>query len=241
MCPRKFEKIYVLKEKPSTTSWQAQRGIDVHQFFSEFYSNITFDKDGFCVNDKFLQSWIDKVPEETLPFIKNFLDFETQRWKTCVELRPDNPKSLFVPLLREAKYFSETIQRVVIIDRLDLRTDGNYTLVEYKTEAYSDKSWKRTELRREMAFEKSVIENCKEFTDKFKGKIVDFVVYYPRSNDAWVENFKTISINAMERCVEKVYNEYINPGYYPCNVEYHCAFCDFSKECPMDFTTELRV
>ena len=145
-------------------------------------------------------------------------------------------------MLREAKFFSESLQRVVIIDRLDLRTDNDYTLVEYKTEAYSEKSWKRTELRRELAFEKSVLENCPDFTKNFKGKIKDFVVYYPKSNDAWVENFNGRSVSAMEKCVERVYENYINPGFYPCDVQYHCSFCEFAKlDCPMTFTKELKV
>ena len=241
MCPAKFYHSYILKEKPSFTSWQAKRGIDVHDFCNKFYDNITFDEHGFCIDDNFLQFYIEKVAEETVPFIKNFLDFEAQRWLTCKELLPTNPKKLFIPLLRETKFVSKAIERVTIIDRLDLRLDGNYTLVEYKTEKFDPKSWKNTERRREICFEKSVPESIPEFRRDFPGQILDFVYYFPRSNDVFCELFNKRSITAMEKCVDKIQNDYILPGFFPCNVEYHCAFCEFSKDCPMTFDKELKV
>jgi len=237
-CPRRFKYNYLDKLKPAETSPQAQRGIDVHNFCNEFYDHIDFHNKHFDIDINFLGPWMESCSDEAKLCIQNFIDFEYRRWNICRSLYPVNPKKLFIPLLRESKFVSEKLQQVTIIDRLDQRLDGNYTLVEYKSERFQDKDWKKTEFRREMALEKSTLETSPEFTKKFPNDIVDFVVYFPRSNDIMMEKFNWRSMKAMQNAIEKM-RRAIDLGSFPCNVEYHCRFCNFSLGiCNMEFETK---
>lgn len=239
-CPRKFQELYVLKHKPTNPpSWQAQRGLEFHDFANHFFEHIKLLDGQLFIDDNFLQGYKEKCIPQTLPYIDNFISFELDRWEICKGLLPSHPEKLYMPLLREAKYFSEKLERVVIIDRLDLRPDGNYTLVEYKTEKFPEKDWKRTELRREMCFEKSVPEGSPEFTNTFKNDIVDFVIYFPVTNDVMVEKYNYRSINAMEKVVNEI-RETVKLGKYKCEVCYHCQYCDLAQDCPMTFEAILR-
>ncbi len=167
--------------------------------------------------------------------IDNFIEFEQNRWNICKELCPKNPKKYFIPLCRETKFVSEKLQQITIIDRLDLRKDGNYTLVEIKTERFQNKGWKNTEFRREMMFEKTTCESSPEFQNRFPKNIVDFVIYFPRSNDLMIESFNWRTASALKKALEKMRAD-IDNSYYPCNVEYHCRFCNFTLTCPMEMS-----
>jgi hypothetical protein len=240
-CPRKFEQLYVLKNKPTNPpTWQMQRGLEFHDFANHFFEHIKIIDGGLFIDDIWLEAYKSKCIHQTLPYIDNFISFELDRWEICKGLLPSNPTHLYTPLLREAKIVSDKLERITIIDRLDMRPDGNYTLVEYKTEKFPVKDWKRTELRREMCFERSVPEQSPEFTKSFKGDIVDFVVYFPVTNDVMVEKFNWRSINAMEKAVENIRTHVANK-YYPCEVCFHCQYCDISKDCPMTFEGKLRI
>jgi hypothetical protein len=232
MCPKKFEFGYVQKIK-TETSPQAQRGIDVHRFCNEFYDNIAFIDDSYIVNPDFKENFLSKCSIEACEQIENFLQFEQRRWEICKSLEPSNPKKYFIPLLRESKLVSDKLEQVTILDRMDLRTDGNYTIVEIKTEKFNPKGWKQTEFRRELMFEKITAETSPEFQKNFNGDIVDFVVYFPRSNDVFTENFNSRTASALSRCLEKM-RENIKVGTYECNVDYHCRFCWFSNKCNME-------
>lgn len=235
-CPAKFRNIYVDKCK-TEKSKQAFRGIEVHDFCNHFYDegNLTFKNNHFEVKPEFLESYFKICQEETKQQINNFIRFESKRWDVCRSLCPKNPKKLFIPLCREGKFVSDTLQQITIVDRLDLRLDKNYTLVEYKTERFQDKEWKKTEFRREMMFEKSTCEASPEFQKLFPNDIVDFVILFPRSNDILMEGFNWRTASALKKSLERMRMD-IDNEYYPCNVEYHCRFCDFSLGCPMELS-----
>jgi len=239
MCPKKFEYIYIDKIRPETSE-AAQRGIEVHEFCNLFYDNITFVDEEFVVNPNFLDKWYTESLPESVEMFKTFQVFERERWQICKEMRPNDPQSLFIPLLREKKYFSDKLNQVTIIDRLDLRPDGNYTLVEIKTGRYNPKPWKLTELRRELTFEKRTAETTPEFYENFPNKIVDFVVFYPRSADILNESFNMRTQKALEKVLVRMRHD-IKLGRYPCNVQYHCRFCNFPLVCSMDHERKLRV
>jgi hypothetical protein len=233
-CPAKFKYIYIDKCRPETSP-QAQRGIEVHDFCNHFYDNISFKNGDVIVDRDFLEPYLEMCMEETKEQINNFIEFEQQRWRICRSLCPKNPRKLFLPLLREEKFVSEKLQQVTIVDRMDQRLDGNYTLVEYKSERFQEKEWKKTEFRREMMFEKITCETTPDFQARFPYNIVEFVVYFPRSNDVMMENFNYRTASALKKSIERM-RIAIENSYYPCNVEYHCRFCAFSLGlCPMEF------
>jgi hypothetical protein len=231
-CPKKFFHLYIEKQK-SSTSPQAQRGIEVHNFCNLFYDNLHFHNGNFTVEPEFLNPYLEMCLEDTKSYIQNFIDFEHQRWQACRTLCPKNPKKLFIPLLREEKLVSDKLQQVTIVDRLDQKLDGNYTLVEYKTEKFQPKEWKKTEFRREMMFEKTTCEASEAFQKRFPNNITDFVVYFPRSNDVMIEAFNFRTASALKKSIERMRMD-IENSYFPCNVEYHCRFCPFSLSCNME-------
>lgn len=235
-CPRKFQYLYVDKLERGITSPEAQRGIEVHDFINHFYDNLTFCGSQFGVNVEFYEPYVEICLPDAKTQINNFIDFEQERWNICKQLCPKNPKKLFIPLCREEKFSSEKLQQITIIDRLDARADGNYTLVEVKTEKFQNKGWKNTEFRREMMFEKTTSEASPEFQKRFPNDIVDFVIYFPRSNDVMMESFNWRTASALKKALEKMRMD-IENSYYPCNVEYHCRFCNFNLGiCPMEMS-----
>lgn len=233
-CPRKFQHLYIEKQK-TETSPQAQRGIDVHRFCQEFFDNLHFRNGDFSLNPDFIEPFLEVCQPDAKDQIENFINFERQHWQICKSLYPKNPKKLFIPLVREEKFVSDSLMQVTIVDRLDLRIDGNYTLVEYKTERFQPKEWKKTEFRREMMFEKSTCEASKTFQERFPNSITDFVILFPRSNDIMTEGFNWRTASALKKAIEKMRID-IENAHYPCNVEYHCRFCNFSLTC--DFEME---
>lgn len=237
MCPKKFDFNYVQKIRSETT-WQMQRGIDVHQFCNEFYDNLMFTNGTYAVNPDFVEAFFKQCSPDAIEQINNFMLFEHSRWEICKSLCPKNPKKLFIPLLREGKFVSDKLEQVTILDRLDARTDGNYTLVEIKTERFQPKGWKQTEFRREMMFEKLTAEASPEFQKNFPNDILDFVVYFPRSNDIFAESFNWRTASALKKSLEKMREDIKNKNY-SCNVEYHCRFCYYNSLC--DFTFDRNV
>ncbi len=238
MCPKRFDFGYIQKIRSETT-WQMQRGLDVHDFINRYYDNLIFTNGTFAVNPEFIEDFFKHCSPDAIDQINNFMLFEQSRWEICKSLCSKNPKKLFIPLLREEKFFSNSLEQVTILDRLDLRTDGNYTLVEIKTERFNPKGWKETEFRREMMFEKLTAESSPEFQKRFPKDIVDFVVYFPRGNDIFAEPFGWRTASALKKQVEKM-REAIVKNDYPCNVAYACRFCYYNSLCSFTFDTELK-
>jgi hypothetical protein len=239
-CPHHFHEEYVLKNKPTIKSDAMQCGIEFHDFANRFFDHIKFIEGTLFIDDNFLQGFKERCVPQCLSYIDNFISFELDRWEICKNLLPTNPTKIYMPLLREAKFVSDKLERLTIIDRLDLRMDGNYTLVEYKTGKFADKDWKKTELRREMCFERSVPEVCPEFYKKYPADIKDFVVYFPQKNDTIIETFNGRSISAMEKAVEKI-REAMRTNSYPYEVNFLCRYCWLSPSCPMLFEGQVRV
>lgn len=232
-CPKKFEYRHIDRLKGEKSDAML-RGSEVHEFCAEFYDHLKFTNEHFTINENFVEDFLESCLEQSIPYIKNFINFERDRWKVCKNLYPKDPKKYFFPLLREEKFVSDTLEQVTILDRLDLRLDGNYTLIEIKTSKFSDKPWKKTELRREMAFEKNTAEASPEFQKNFPNDIMNFVIYFPRSNDVMMENFHWQTFRALDKALEKM-RWHIAQNKFPCNVRYHCRYCEFNRVCDMEF------
>lgn len=228
VCPKLYQFLYVDKIRPPITKY-AQRGIDFHQFCSDFYDYAFVTGSDMFIDKTWLEEQKTISTEMVWPFIENFLSFEEHRWQICVENKPDNPAYYFYPIMREKKLTNLGLEMVGIVDRVDHNFDNEtYTVVDYKTEKYDMRSWKKTEHRREMAFYKKLLE----MTSNVDGEITHFTIYYPRSNDVWCEKFSHRTISALERNMERVKTE-IRAERFPCKVSYYCRYCDANKMCPM--------
>jgi len=232
-CPHLYKFLYVDRISIDFTSPAAQRGTDVHQFCYDFYDHVGYlygKESKLEIEGIWLDRTLNNATDEARPYMENFVKFEKERWNICVESMPNNPWKYFMPVLREKKISNLGLKIRGIIDRVDLNFDDKtYTVVDYKTEAYSEKSWKRTEKRREMAFYKTLVETSGLIT----GEVTHFCIMYPRSNDVWVERFSNRTLNALERCEVKVRSR-IEAEDFPCKVGIYCRWCDCSSICPME-------
>ena len=226
-CPQRYKLLYIDKV-PTETSEAAQRGLDLHAFAGAFYDHISTGSDGELIID---QTYVDEARsnaiEDAQKYITNFLDFEKKRWEVCKEY-PD-PLKYFIPVIREKKIENLGLGLVGIVDRVDRKFNGNYVVVEIKTGKYDERGWKRTELRQELAFYKILVESS-GLIDK---PIEDFCVFYPRTNDVWIEPFDGRTIAAFKRNLEKV-REGIARGDFHCNVSLFCRFCEVVRACPFE-------
>ncbi len=228
-CPRLYKFIYIDKIAPDIKSPAAQRGIDFHDFACNYYEHLEIVGDQLCIDPVWMDEQMIVATAEVRPYLHNFLEFEQRRWKLCLEKKPNTPAKFYMPVLKEKKIVNLGLEIIGIIDRLDLNFDEkSYTICDYKTEVYSRKPWKMTEHRREMSFYKKLVET----SGLVQFPVIDFCIYYPHSNDVWVESFKKITLNALERKLEDVRTE-ISAGRYPCNVSIFCRYCDFGMTCDM--------
>jgi len=226
-CPRLYRFIYIDKVSVFVTSPAAQRGIDVHQFCYDFYDHVTIDGQERTVDQQWIDETLSYATDEARPYMLNFIEFEKGHWQICLDAKPEDPGKYYMPVLREKKITNLGLSMRGIIDRVDLNFDGKtYTAIDYKTEMYSTKSWKRTEHRREMAFYKILAET----SGLLNGPVTHFCIYYPRSNDVWTEKFSKRTTSALERCQAKV-RARIAAGDFPASVGIFCRWCDCSKIC----------
>ena len=231
-CPRLYKYLYIDKISVEITSPAAQRGIDVHKFCCDFYDYVTVTPEEFIIDKDWLEKELTSATEEALPYMKNFLKFEEERWKICKQHCPENPGKYFIPVLKEKKIVNWGLGMRGIVDRVDLNFDDKtYTVVDYKTETYSEKMWKRTEHRREMAFYKVLLES----SGLIEGEVTHFCIYYPKSNDVWVEPFNKRTLNALDRAIEKVRNKIASKDF-PVKVGAFCRWCSMNTIC--DFGEE---
>jgi CRISPR/Cas system-associated exonuclease Cas4 (RecB family) len=211
-----------------SVSPEAQRGIDVHDFCMQFYDHVTVSGSKFEVDEGWLEKQLLGASEVARPFIENFVKFEEDRWRLCVQnVKNGKVKRYFLPVLREQKIVNLGLEITGVIDRVDLNFDGKtYTVVEYKTEKFDQRGWKLTEHRREMAFYKMLLEN----SNCLKGEVTHFCIYYPRSNEVWVEKFDPRTISSLKKTLSDVRRK-IERGEFPCKVSYYCRYCEVNSYC----------
>ncbi len=228
ICPKLYKFLYIDRLERRTTSPEALRGTNVHEFCFNFYDNlIGSESKEFKINKQWLDEQLTLASENERPYLKNFVEFEEKRWKICVEQHPKNPELFFYPLLRERKIVNLGLEISGIIDRLDLNFDlKTYTVVDYKTEKFDQRPWKLTEHRREMAFYKMLVET----SGLLKGEVTHFSIYYPRSNDVWAEKFSFRTINALREKMRDV-REKITAGIFPTNISFFCRYCNANLIC----------
>ncbi len=202
----------------------------MHQFCFDFYDHIDISGSNFFVEKKWLDEQLLILTEEARPFVENFIEFEKERWKVCVEHSKEELQKYFFPVLREEKITNLGIEMVGIVDRVDLNFDNKtYTVIDYKTEKFDNRSWKLTEHRREMAFYKLLIES----SNILKGEVTHFCIYYPRSNDVWSEKFNTRTLNSLRDKLKEV-RQKIASKDFPVSVSPFCRWCECCLICEME-------
>jgi CRISPR/Cas system-associated exonuclease Cas4 (RecB family) len=124
-CPYAFKLAYIDKLIPIRTRAYS-RGNYLHYAFYYFFDNF-YIKDG-VVYPKF------KVRDEFSSEFNFFLKFENKRYK---KLCSEGKEAYFKPVLREEDIANNKLAIHGIIDRIDRVGDGEFEIVDYKTNSSS--------------------------------------------------------------------------------------------------------
>lgn len=130
-------------------------------------------------------------------------------------------------------YGTIPVQFVGIIDRVFEATDGGLLLFELKTGKWKDA--KTTEMRKEMAYYKFLIDNADPDYLKERGinRPVTHWGWRYSAADYWhSEKVKTISERSMMKRVKDLIVMYLDNHFPPTKDDFKCSYCSMIELCP---------
>jgi hypothetical protein len=130
-------------------------------------------------------------------------------------------------------YGTIPVQFVGIIDRVFEATDGGLLLFELKTGKWKDA--KTTEMRKEMAYYKFLIDNADPDYLKERGinRPVTHWGWRYSAADYWhSEKVKSISERAMMKRVKDLIKMYLDNEFPPTKQDFKCSWCSMIELCP---------
>ena len=246
-CPKRYEFQYVEK-RPIETTEVMIKGSIIHNareaFFNEFdvkkAENLSHEElVNYCMSlhpiddysemyeamsifeaNRFLEAAEEEATDDFLPVINEaMLDAR-------ITIRQDeNPK---YPLSRDY-----TVHLQGIIDRM-FKEGDRYIPMELKTGGWKD--WKKTMMRKEMAFYKILFENTPDEELRALGVDPEIPIshwgwYYPAANYVYVEDAKKSSMTAVRKGIAEMIHSY-ETGIFP--TKYFaktCSNCSFFGIC----------
>ena len=164
------------------------------------------------------------------------MEFENAR----MSLNPDSP----LPLANEVRidvkidvdvegYGTIPVQFVGIIDRVFEAPGGGLMLFELKTGKWQ--SAKTTEMRKEMAYYKFLIDNAdpEYLQERGINRPVTHWGWRYSAADYWAsEKVKPISERAMMNRVRGLIKMYLDNHFPPTKDDFKCSYCDLIELCP---------
>ena len=246
-CPKRYEFQYVEK-RPIETTEVMIKGSIIHNareaFFNEFdvkkAENLSHEElVNYCMSlhpiddysemyeamsifeaNRFLEAAEEEATDDFIPVINEaMLDAR-------ITIRQDeNPK---YPLSRDY-----TVHLQGIIDRM-FKEGDRYIPMELKTGNWKD--WKKTMMRKEMAFYKILFENTPDEELRALGVDPEIPIshwgwYYPAANYVYVEDAKKSSMTAVRKGIAEMIHSY-ETGIFP--TKYFaktCSNCSFFGIC----------
>ena len=130
-------------------------------------------------------------------------------------------------------YGTIPVQFVGIIDRVFEATDGGLLLFELKTGKWKDA--KTTEMRKEMAYYKFLIDNADPDYLKQRGinRPVTHWGWRYSAADYWhSEKVKAVSERAMMKRVKDLIKMYLDNHFPPTTQDFKCSYCSMIELCP---------
>ncbi len=130
-------------------------------------------------------------------------------------------------------YGTIPVQFVGIIDRVFEATDGGLLLFELKTGKWKDA--KTTEMRKEMAYYKFLIDNADADYLKERGinRPVTHWGWRYSAADYWhSEKVKSISERSMMKRVKDLIKMYLDNHFPPTKDDFKCSYCSMIELCP---------
>lgn len=244
-CPKKYEFGYI-QRKPQDTSEAMHNGTLVHNALEDFYNVFDIKKAETMDMKEVTEYMFSLFPIDNMSEMYETLSInEAQRFMVAKE---DGTLEEFLPVINEITLDAEiTINRADypklplkrdyvihlqgIIDRMFVDKNG-YIPMELKTGQW--KEYKKTMMRKEMAYYKLLFDNCPIEQLEAIGinrdkQVTHWGWRYPASNHIYVEEQKKSSHKAVMRSIVKLLKAYEDnsfPTKYNARTCSHCSFLD---------------
>mgnify|MGYP003636740485 FL=1 len=251
-CPKKYEFSYI-QRLPQDTSEAMIKGTVVHNSREEFFDVFDIKKAEELSNEELITYNMGLHPiDDYTDIYRNIAVFEADRFTKAKE---SGSVTDYLPVVNEVMLDAElfiphdlnpkcilerdyTVHIQGIIDRMFL-DNGSYIPIELKTGPWKD--YKRTMMRKEMAFYKLLVDNAPIETLEAAGLSRDIEIthwgwYYPVSNYVETEPVKKTSIKAVYRGITQLIKAYEDQqrggGDFPAKYYYKtCQHCSFMPIC----------
>lgn len=246
-CPKKYEFSYI-ERRPIDQSEAMRKGTIMHNAREDFFNIFDVKKAENMTSDEVLDYCSSLFPlDEYFEDYTHMAIFEAQRF---VDARKEGKLHEFLPACNEGKFDCEIIieantdpkfplQRDYkvhlqgIIDRI-FQEETGYIPMEFKTGAWKD--YKKTMMRKEMAFYQIMIENCAPSVLRNAGleenvPVSHWAWYYPISNHFYVEEVKKTSKKSVFKSIARLIHAYENKEFPIKFYAPTCSHCSFFPIC----------
>ena len=246
-CPKKYEFSYI-DRKPQDTSEAMYKGTIIHNAREAFFDDFDIKKAEELSKEELVNYCYSLHPiDDYTDMYETMAIFEANRF---IQAKKENALGEFLPvgneILLNAKFTIHkndvakfplkrdyTIHLQGIVDRLFIENNG-YIPMELKTGLWKD--YKKTMMRKEMAFYKLLYDNAeteslKEFGLDNNNPMSHWAWYYPASNYMYVEAVKKSSTTAVISGIAELIKAYEN-GIFPTKYFARtCASCSYFGIC----------
>jgi len=246
-CPKRYEFQYVEK-RPIETTEVMIKGSIIHNAREAFFNEFDIKKAESLSHEELVNYCMSLHPIDDYSEMYEAMSiFEANRFLEAAE---EEATDDFIPVINEAMLDARiTIRQdenpkyplsrdyIVhlqgIIDRM-FKEGDRYIPMELKTGGWKD--WKKTMMRKEMAFYKILFENTPDEELRELGVDPDIPIshwgwYYPAANYVYVEDAKKSSMTAVRKGIAEMIHSY-ETGIFP--TKYFaktCSNCSFFGIC----------
>ena len=245
--PKKYEFSY-RQRLPQDQTEAMLKGTILHNHREDFFNTFDLKKAEKMNNSEVLEYCTSLMPVDDYYDISlTVASLEAQRF---IEARTENKIDEYLPVCKEGKFDAEiTIPANInpkfplsrdyvihiqgIIDRI-FKENGGLVPFEYKTGGWKD--WKKTSMRKEMAFYELLLINAPDEVMIKNGldpndKVTHWGWYYPAANYIYAEPRKTRSMTSVMNNIAKLIHHY-EKDMFPAKYFYKtCANCSFFGIC----------
>lgn len=213
MCPYAFYLGYIKKKKQEYNP-AFNFGSQVHSFIEKFFKQVKFQNHNIIVPNLPHSNQIKN-------YVKNFIQFEINRWKNCVISKPNNPKHYYLPIMLEEFITNQDKKLTGVIDRLHYNFNDELVIIDNKSGKPNQEKIEKYKL--DLLWYK-ILMKIEHKKDIYRGAI-----YFPQNNH--VENYNLSDENAKQLFKEIMeIREKINNKEFPKNRN-GCKWCNFKKWC----------
>ncbi len=246
-CPKRYEFQYVEK-RPIETTEVMIKGSIIHNAREAFFNEFDVKKAENLSHEELVNYCMSLHPIDDYSEMYEAMSiFEANRFLEAAE---EEATDNFIPVINEAMLDARitikqdenpkyplsrdyTVHLQGIIDRM-FREGDRYIPMELKTGGWKD--WKKTMMRKEMAFYKILFENTPDEELREIGVDPEIPIshwgwYYPAANYVYVEDAKKSSMTAVRKGIAAMIHSY-ETGIFP--TKYFaktCSNCSFFGIC----------